>query len=182
MPEGSETPPEGGKTLTQEQVDKIVESRLAREREKYSDYEDLKAQVQELKAAAAEKSKEADEKKTESEKLAEQLQSLQSQVETEKKAREKAELESLRAQVAQAKGLKPALAGRLSGTTKEELEEDADSILEVIGGKEENEPPKGEGLNGGRPREKLTPGASNEGDEAPDYDAIAQRIAEKNRI
>lgn len=183
MPEGNDGPAEGSeKTLTQDQVDKIVEERLARERKKYADYDDLKSQVEELKAAAAEKSKEADASKSETEKLTEQLQSLQSQVDEERTAREKAELQSLRAQVAQAKGLKPELANRLSGSTKEELEEDADSILEVIGGKEEDDAPKDEGLGGGRPREKLTPGASSDDDDQVDYEGIADRIAQKNRI
>lgn len=181
MPEGNDGP-EPDKTLTQEQVDKIVEERLARERKKFEDYDDLKAQVEELKSAANAKAKEANESKSESEKLTEQLQTLQSQVEEEKKARETAELRSLRAQVAADKGIPKAFVNRLTGSTQEELEEDADSILEAIGGDEDEEDPPEQRGPGARPKEKLSPGASNEGDETPDYEKIAESIASKTSI
>lgn len=176
MPKGNDDSKGSEKTLTQEQVDNIVEERLARERKKFEDYDDLKAQVEELRAAAGEKSKEADEKKSEAEKLAEQIQSLQSRVEDEKKAREAAELESLKAKVAASKGLKDTLANRLTGSTKEELEEDADSILEAIGGKEEPAKP-----GFGRPKEKLQAGASNEDDEQEITPEKGEEIAESIR-
>lgn len=50
----------------------------------------------------------------------------------EKRAQE-AELRAARAEVAAAKGLTPAQAKRLVGTTQEELEADADELLEVLG-------------------------------------------------
>lgn len=40
--------PQGGKTLTQPEIDSIVEERLARERKKYADYGDLKKAAEEL--------------------------------------------------------------------------------------------------------------------------------------
>lgn len=45
--QGNETP----KTFTQEQVDSMIEARLKREKEKYSDYEDMKAKAQKYDAA-----------------------------------------------------------------------------------------------------------------------------------
>jgi hypothetical protein len=49
--EGAEAPESGGeppKTFTQEDIDKAVESRLARERKKFSDYDELKAKAEKL--------------------------------------------------------------------------------------------------------------------------------------
>lgn len=45
------------KTFTQEDVDKVVASRLERERKKYGDYDGLKAELDALKAAAEERQK-----------------------------------------------------------------------------------------------------------------------------
>lgn len=151
--------PDGGKTFTQEQIDDIVEKRLAREREKYADYDDLKSQVATL---VAEKKKLEDEGKSDSDKVSEQLAALQKQLEDEKSAREKSDAESLRLRVAAAKGLSEVQARRLQGSTQEELEADADELIAAFGGQKDDKPaPKG----GGRPKETLRPGASNEDDE-----------------
>jgi hypothetical protein len=75
---------------------------------------------------------------------------------------------SLRLEIAVAKGLTPAVAKRLVGTTREELESDADELLATIGGTPvAGEADKGvadtkKATTGGtqaRPTEKLTPGA-----------------------
>lgn len=165
--------PDGGKTLSQEQVDKIVETRLAREREKYADYDELKKKVAQLSDLEAEKQKLQDEKKSESEKLAEQISALQRQVEEQTKRADEADAAALRAKVAQAKGLSETFAARLTGSTKEELEADADSILEAIGGKKDEEP---EPTGFGRPKEKLRPGASSGDDEKIDSNKLADSI------
>lgn len=175
MPEGTETPPEGGRTFTQEQLDEIIEKRLAREREKYAGYDDLKAQV---KALADEKKKLEDEGKSDSEKVSEQLADLQKQLEAEKEARTQSEAEALRLRVAQAKGLTEAQARRLQGATREELEADADDLLETFGGKkDENEPGQKPGV--GRPKENLRPGASNENTEDEITPEKGEEIAKK---
>jgi hypothetical protein len=106
-----ETPPptpkkdEDGKTFTQADVDRIVQDRLAKEKAKYADYDDLKvkaAKVDELEAS----------KKTDLEKLTEQIEGLKkTQVESDQKA--------LRAEVAMAKGLTAGQAKRLAGTNRE---------------------------------------------------------------
>lgn len=64
----------GEKTFTQAEMDAIIEGRLAREKQKYADYEDLKE-----KAGKYEVLKNSS--KTEAEKTAEQIADLQKQLE-----------------------------------------------------------------------------------------------------
>lgn len=109
-----DTPTGGGGTLTQADVDRIVRERLAREREKFKDYDELKA-----RAAEADKNKSA------LERVLEKVSSLEERA-------TKAEAAALRADVAQAKGLTPAQAKRLHGATREELEADADELLDMF--------------------------------------------------
>lgn len=148
-----------GKTFTQADVDKLIRDRLARERAKYADYD-------ELKTAASE----ADKSKTQLDKLSQQIGELTSRA-------EKAEAATTRAKVVAAKKLPPALAKRLQGKTEEELSADADELLadwKAAGGKvDDGESGKAEqdGDNGngtlparpaapsGRPREDLRSGA-----------------------
>jgi chromosome segregation ATPase len=115
-----------------------------------------------------------DSSKSEMDKVREQIESLESRA-------EKAEREALVAQVAQAKKLPAALAGRLTGSSREELEADADSLIEALNlgdGKKPTEKPNPKG--GGRPKESLTPGASNEDDDNTEITAEeAEKIAEK---
>lgn len=68
-----------------------------------------------------------------------------------KTGREKAESKLLRYEVAMEKGLTAAQAKRLSGGTREELEADADELIEMFGGKAAPPPP-------GKPRENLRGG------------------------
>lgn len=185
MPEGSEgagegttpTPSAGEKTFTQEQLDRIVEERLKRERAKYSDYDDLKA-----------KADQAESTKSEAQKALEKAEQL------EKKLAE-SDARALKAEVAQAKGLTPGQAKRLSGSTKEELESDADDLLEAFGSKKDPEGGKaegettddgktgdGQGQDGGgkapagRSKEKLTSGAApDEGDDS-DPSKVADQV------
>lgn len=126
----------------------------------------------------------ADSSKSDMDKLRESIADLQERA-------ERAERDALVAQVAQAKKLPAALAGRLTGSTQEELEADADSLIEVLGldTPEEDTSEVGEGEAStersgafARPREKLQPGASNEDDGEPDYGKIADRILSKNTI
>ncbi|WP_395105267.1 hypothetical protein [Actinomadura sp. SCN-SB] len=79
------------------------------------------------------------------------------------------EAAQLRADVARAKGLTDAQAKRLTGTTREELEADADDLLAAFGA------PTGTTASPfGRPKERLTPGASR--GEGLDVDKLAERI------
>jgi hypothetical protein len=102
---------------SQEELDRIIQGRLDRERKKLpTDYDDLKAKAQ--KYAEWEEAN-----KTEAQKTADRLAAIE---------RENAELKSgkLRAEVAAAKGVPSAL---LTGSTQEELEASADALLTFRG-------------------------------------------------
>ncbi len=118
-------PPAGGsdgggedgqpKSFTQEQVDQIVEKRLAKERGKYRDYDELKAKAakfDELEAAG----------KSELDRLKESNAALQKRIDDAAAERQHAEWVS---EVAKAKDVP---AGLLRGGTKEELEEHANLL------------------------------------------------------
>jgi hypothetical protein len=82
-----------------------------------------------------------------------------------------AELEVLRLEVGDDKGLTAKQAKRLVGSTREELEQDADEILETFGSRSPKAP-------GGRPREELRGGADPTGDEPEELNPrkLAARI------
>ena len=102
---------------SQEELDRIIQGRLDRERKKIpTDYDELKAKAQ--KFAEWEESQ-----KTEAEKVQARLDAAEKRaVELESKA--------LRAEVAAAKGVPVAL---LTGGTQEELEAAADALLDFRG-------------------------------------------------
>jgi hypothetical protein len=117
MSDDTTTPDEGGTwkaPADQAELDKIVESRLARERAKYADYDDVKAK-------AAEFDKAQDKNKTELEKAAERAAKAEAAAAT-------AQQEAWRASVALDEGLTPTQAKRLVGTTREELLADAQEL------------------------------------------------------
>lgn len=105
-----------GKTFTQADVDAAVEKIAAKIRaderkkvaDKYADYDDLKA-----KAGNA--------------------TTLEERVAEIERTAKESEARAMRAEVANAKGLTPTQAKRLIGSTKEELEADADELLKDIG-------------------------------------------------
>jgi len=103
------------KTFTQAELDAVVRDRLARERAKYADYDDLKA-----------KAAEADKSKTQIDKMAEQLESLT-------KENAEAKREAARRDVADELGLKPGEARRLSGSTYDELLADGKAMVSDLG-------------------------------------------------
>jgi hypothetical protein len=108
-------------------------------------------------------------------------------LESERKARREAErmlretqarvseLESaeLRRDVAASRKLTPTQAQRLMGTTREELEADADDLVAAFA-----PPPSARDLIGGSPRENLRPGAA-PGSEAFDAGKVADRILDR---
>lgn len=148
MPEEDQKPPapkpDEGKTFTQADVDRIVQDRLAKEKAKYADYDDLKAKAAKVDDIEASKKSDVD-------KLTEQIDKLtQAQANSDQKA--------LRAEVAMAKGLTAAQAKRLAGTSREELEADADEILEAFPVTPTDEPPKG-GPPSRQPRPDLKGGS-----------------------
>lgn len=127
-------------TLTQADVDAAVEKIAAKIRaeerrkvsEKYADYDDLK--------------KKADGAKTVEDRLAE----------IERQAKE-SESRALRAEIANAKSLTPNQAKRLIGSTREELEADADELLKDIETRESERKKRGNRVpNEGQPTPKST--------------------------
>lgn len=104
---------------SQEDLDRIVGQRLARERAKYADYDDLKAKADQFTQLE-------NANKTELQKATERAEQL---------AKENATLQAtaLRASVAAAKGVPENL---LSGGTKEEIEAAADALLAFRGTKQ----------------------------------------------
>jgi len=102
-----------GKTFTQAEVDKLVKDRLARERAKYADYDDLKT-------AAAE----GDKNKTQLDQVLDKLNKAE-----ERTAKLEADQTRQGIISSKLKGVPASIAGRLRGKTKEELEADADQLL-----------------------------------------------------
>lgn len=102
---------------SQDALDRIVSQRIARERNRFADYDDLKA-----KAAKFDEVQEAS--KTAEQKAAERLAALE---------KENADLKAsqLRSDVAVEKGLPAKLAKFLQGSTREELEASAAELLEL---------------------------------------------------
>lgn len=104
--------------------------------------------------AADELKKLRDSKQTDEEKVATQLAEL-------KKRADDADLRAVRAEVAQAKGLTPAQAKRLQGASRDELESDAEDLLQSFPApKEEGDEGKPKGGTGAarKPTEKLSAG------------------------
>lgn len=101
---------------SQEDLDRVVTQRLARERNKFADYDDLKAKASKLEQLE-------DANKTAEQKVADRLKAAEDRAtELESKA--------LRTDIATSKSVPAAL---LSGSTKEELEASADALIAFRG-------------------------------------------------
>lgn len=117
---GSDNGGDGFKAITsQSDLDRIIGERVGRERSKFADYDDLKK-----KAAAFDEAE--NKNKTELQKALEERDAAITE-------RDKLSASQLRLEVGASKGLTPAQARRLVGSTKEELEADADAFLADIG-------------------------------------------------
>lgn len=90
--------------------------------------------------------------------------------EAEYRAQE-AETRYLRLEVASEKGLTAAQARRLQGSTREELEKDADELLKEFGGGEKGTKPPAR-----KPAERLKGGSDPESSPDPDPDEIVKKI------
>lgn len=99
-----------------------------------------------------------------------ELQRLQDQAAEAIKRAEAAEAAALRHEVASAKGLTPAQAKRLVGASREELEADADEILDAF------QPAAGSAAPAGRPVEQLRSGAAAEPEPKEDIRSIVDAI------
>jgi hypothetical protein len=144
----------------------LAAERTAR-REAERQRKEMEARLKELEPLAAKAKQLEDAKKSEAEKLTERAAAA------EKRAAE-AETRALRLEVAGAKGLTAAQAKRLVGTTKEELEADADELVAAFGGAAA----QGGADGGGKPKakkpvEQLRPG----GMPNPPEPSLADQIA-----
>jgi hypothetical protein len=143
-PKGGEgdKPKEFTPIQSQDDLDRIITKRLARERERFGDYEALKDKASKFDQLE-------DDKKSEIQKASDRA------TQAETRASD-AELRALRLEVAMDKGLTPTQAKRLVGKTKEELEADADELIESFKGDGEGDPTKPKPP--GRPKESLRGG------------------------
>jgi hypothetical protein len=116
---GTENTDEFKPITSQEELTKLIGERINKVKSKYADYDDVKA-----KAAEFDKAQEAS--KSELQKAADRAAQAE-------KERDELRLAHARAEVALDKGLTPTQAKRLVGSTKEELEADADELLADLG-------------------------------------------------
>lgn len=172
--EGNVPTEDGKSTSTEGQTEDVsgLKSALAKEREARRKAE----QEAKTNADAAKRLKQAeDADKSEMDKLNERASAA------EKRA-EKAEANELRLTVASEKGLTSAQMKRISGSTREELEADADEYRKEHGlakseGDEGDDGGKGDSSSRRRPKEQLRPGASSDDeDSAQDPDKLAESI------
>lgn len=112
------------KTFTQQQVNDLVAREKGNLQRKYDDYDDLKARAAKLDEIEAAN-------QSDLERISGERDDLQSRVEP-------LGVENLRLRVALDKGLDPDLIDRLQGSTKEELEQDADKLIEKFGDRQQD--------------------------------------------
>lgn len=145
--------------------------------------------------AAKAKDEELSKVKADSDSSKSEIQKLTEKFEAAEKRQAEAERKALLAEVAQEKGLTSAQAKRLQGTSREEMESDADDLLEAFkpadksegaGGKPDAEDEKSEDGDGNgkkppeRPRE-LRDGATSAAGDEEDPEKAAERILQKTR-
>lgn len=128
-----ETSNDSTKTYSQEEVERLVSDRVGRVRSEYSDAEDKAKKFDELQEAS----------KTDLERLTGERDKFKTEIES-------ASAENLRLRVAIDKQLPSELVDRLRGATKEELEADADSLLQLV------KPSSTTSFDGGKGREGAT--------------------------
>jgi hypothetical protein len=143
--------PTGESTITSTSATETKEVDHAAEAEKWKSLARKHEKQAKENVDAAKKLQEIeDANKSETQKLQDKA------AESDKRAAE-AEARALRLEVASEKGLTAKQASRLVGTTKEELEADADELLESFGGKDDK---KDDTSTSRRPKERLKSGAT----------------------
>lgn len=115
------------RTLSQEQLDRLIGERLQAERAKYADYDELKAKVQEAENA----------QKTEAERTAERIQQLETQNREMAERSRKAAVDLALTQAASSAGLPPKAAVRLVDASAIEFDEagnvaNADALINAV--------------------------------------------------
>lgn len=110
---------------TQEEFNEAIKSRLAREKEKYGDYDQVKARVEALEKENGVLKSAAEANKTSVADYNKQIADLQGQVKS-------FESKDLRLRVAVASGLPIELADRLAGDDEEAIKADAERLVSFI--------------------------------------------------
>ncbi len=160
MPDVDTEPVTGDDTASDDAVDpdlgakKALEAERKARREAEKQLRDLNARLKEIE----------DKDKSEVDRLREQVEQLKSEATT-------ATAKAIRAEVAAEKGLTAAQAKRLAGATREELEADADEILEAFPTRGVTPPPSD------KPRPDLRGGTDpTDGDDATDIRSVVESI------
>lgn len=110
---------EEDKKFSQEDVDKIVQERLARERAKFSDYDAIKAELEATRTSHAE--------------LKAENTSLKAELAEKDGKMRDSETRAMKAEIAKTVGLPEALSSRIQGETEAELLADAKRLAEAMG-------------------------------------------------
>ncbi len=110
---------------TQEELDRIISERLARQKEKYADYDQVKARVSELEKENGVLKSAAKSNKASTADFEKQIAELQGQVKTY-------EGKDLRLRIAVANGLPIELADRLTGDDEETIKADAERFASFV--------------------------------------------------
>jgi len=132
MPNENETPTQGApaenaeakteRTFTQAELDSIVKERLKRDRERYADYDELKAKAEKFDAAE-------EASKSELQKAVERAEALKAELDG---IRAEQARQSLVAQVAKDSGVDPELLAAMRGTTEDEVRAHAELLKAKI--------------------------------------------------
>lgn len=110
---------------TQEELDTIVKARIAREREKYQDYDQLKTRVEELETENSSLQTALNDAKSNTDSYTEEISTLKNQIADYETA-------NLRTKVALQYGLPIDLADRLQGDDEDRLKVDAERLASFI--------------------------------------------------
>lgn len=124
-PDGGKQDPKDAKTFTQQELDKILRERLAKEKGKYADYE-------ELKNAKTELDKIKQSQMTDAEKQAAELKRLQDEANNYKLEAESMKVNNLKMQELIKTGLPVELVGRIQGNTEDEIVADIEAFKTLI--------------------------------------------------
>lgn len=112
------------KMLSESEVNRIVQERLAREREKFADYDDLKSKAEKLNELEAAN-------QSELEKAIARADAAEKAAQEAAEARKKAEFEALRVRVAGEKGVPANLVKYITGDSQEAIEAAAEELAAV---------------------------------------------------
>lgn len=114
------------KIETQEEFDAAIKDRLAREKEKYADYDALKKENETFKTQIADLEKAKKDLESEKGTFGSQLEALNSKIKGY-------ETDSAKTRIALEMGLPYEMASRLTGSNEEEIRKDAESLAKFVG-------------------------------------------------